>query len=285
MLANLLQQSTIKKCFQVLGSSLLCAGLMSPANAQVESEPTPNLPTFELGLGLSAIHLPDYPGAEQNTNYLLPFPYIIYRGEKLRAGRDGIRGLLFEHKYLELDISAGGSLPVNSDDNDAREGMDDLDLSFELGPSLRIKFFESDTHKLQLRLNTRALISTDFPDMKYEGWLFNPELRWTEQTSKRSLIGTSLQARYGSQGYHSFFHGVSSEFVTAEREEYRAERGFGGISAGVFGRWWLGKDWRLGAGFTYHDFSNATFEDGPLLKQGHGSYVNFSIAKIFYRSK
>ena len=44
--------------------------------------------------------------------------------------------------YLGSDESA--SLPANSEDNDAREGLDDLDPMIEIGPTLqyRLVFFD-----------------------------------------------------------------------------------------------------------------------------------------------
>jgi outer membrane protein len=121
-------------------AALLTLALSVFPLTQAEELNTGMLPKWELGLGLAALSLPDYPGADQGRSYVLPFPYLIYRGERLKANRDGLRGLLFEHPRWDLDISAGGSLPVNSKDNRAREGMDDLDFSFEFGPLCALNY-------------------------------------------------------------------------------------------------------------------------------------------------
>ena len=94
------------------------------------------LPRLELGIGVTSIHLPDYRGSSEQRNYLLPLPFVIYRGENIRADRDGIRGLLFKHPRMALNVSIGGYVPVDSADNPQREGMSDLDPTFEVGPSL-----------------------------------------------------------------------------------------------------------------------------------------------------
>ena len=39
------------------------------------------LPRWELGLGVAALSIPDYRGSDQQRGYLLPLPYIQYRGE------------------------------------------------------------------------------------------------------------------------------------------------------------------------------------------------------------
>ena len=80
--------------------------LLSLLSVGVGADELERLPKWELGLGLAAVNLPDYPGADQSQSYVLPFPYIIYRGARLKAGREGLRGLLFESKRWDLDISA-----------------------------------------------------------------------------------------------------------------------------------------------------------------------------------
>ena len=37
-------------------------------------------PLWELGLGVAALRLPDYRGSDQSSTYLLPLPYVVYRG-------------------------------------------------------------------------------------------------------------------------------------------------------------------------------------------------------------
>ena len=102
-------------------------------------------PLWELGAGISALSLPDYRGSDQASVYAIPFPYLIYRGEFLKADRHGIRGTFFGTDRTELNLSLGASLPVNSDDNRARQGMPDLQPTVELGPSLDLKLWRTPT--------------------------------------------------------------------------------------------------------------------------------------------
>jgi outer membrane scaffolding protein for murein synthesis (MipA/OmpV family) len=251
----------------------------------LHAEQLSDLPKWELGVGLSSFSLPDYPGADQRSQYILPFPNVIYRGERLKANREGMRGLLFENPRWDLDISAGGSLPVNSDDNRAREGMEDLDFSFELGPSLRLKLQDSELRKIQLRFNLRALLAVDgFPGIRYEGWVFNPELRWSQYLGDNLQLGASLQGRYGSSDYHHYFYGVTSQFATADRPAYQAREGYSSVGVGLFARWSINRDWRAGASFSYVDLNNAEFADSPLFKKSHSSYFGFSVSRILWRS-
>ncbi|MFT5888717.1 MAG: outer membrane protein [Zhongshania sp.] len=265
--------------------ALISIALLCFTASVLHAESLSDLPKWELGVGLASFSRPDYPGADQLSQYTLPFPNVIYRGERLKANRDGMRGLLFETERWDLDISAGGSLPVNSDDNRARDGMADLDFSFELGPSLRLKIQDSERHKIQLRFNLRALLAVDgFPGIRYEGWVFNPELRWTQYLGDNFQLSASLQGRYGSSDYHHYFYGVTSQFVTADRPVYEAREGYSSVGAGLFARWSINSDWRAGASFSYVDLHNAEFADSPLFKKSHSSYFGFSVSRILWRS-
>jgi len=60
-------------------------------------------PLWELGFGFFALTSPDYRGSDESRDYLLPLPYIIYRGDILRVDRSGIYGRLFESDRVNLD--------------------------------------------------------------------------------------------------------------------------------------------------------------------------------------
>ena len=86
------------------------------------------LPLYELGIGAGSYHSPHYLGADQDFSLLLPVPYFVYRGKYVRTDRSGIKTILFDNNRFDLSISLGGGLPVDSEDNRAREGVPDLDL-------------------------------------------------------------------------------------------------------------------------------------------------------------
>ncbi|HSF48456.1 MAG TPA: MipA/OmpV family protein, partial [Burkholderiales bacterium] len=98
---------------------------MSPVSAD-------QLPLWEAGAGVAVLDFPDYRGSDERQTYLLPIPYVIYRGEILKVERQKVRGLLYTSEIAELDFSLSGSVPVRSDNNSARRGMPDLDPTLEL---------------------------------------------------------------------------------------------------------------------------------------------------------
>ena len=54
----------------------------------------------------------DYRGSTSTHAYPLPVPYVIYRGSFLRSDRDGVHGLLFNHRYLEIELSVNATAPT-----------------------------------------------------------------------------------------------------------------------------------------------------------------------------
>ena len=111
------------------------------------------LPKFELGVSLATLNLPHYRGSAGSTKYLLPLPYLKYRGERFQID-NGIEGILPISENLILSISGNGSAPVN-DDSPERAGMDKLKGSFEIGPSLDYRLYRARRSSLWLELPLR----------------------------------------------------------------------------------------------------------------------------------
>src|SRR5512136_2424750 len=128
-------------------------------------------PLWELGAGLVVLRLPDYRGSDENRYYVLPFPYLIYRGDILRVDRERISGRIFKTDRLLLVVSLYGSVPVDSSTNRARSGMTDLDPTFEIGPSLEIRLLENkqDRYKFSANLPVRAVFAVSSSSLYREG--------------------------------------------------------------------------------------------------------------------
>ena len=123
--------------FRVVWGATTLLGLVSlavPAAAETNGE---GLPLWEIGIGAAAYHQPNYPGSDVRSTTGFPFPCVIYRGDWFRIDRS-LQGILYETQKIKLDFSAGGTSVVDSDESDAREGMPDLDPTFEVGPALSL---------------------------------------------------------------------------------------------------------------------------------------------------
>src|SRR4030042_1849052 len=114
----------------VITLSILC--FLSPGVALGQEKK----PVWELGVGAGLLYIPDYRGSNESRFYVLPYPYVVYRGDILKVDKQKISGQVFKTDRVLLDISFYGSVPVDSDKNSARAGMEDLDPTFEIGPAL-----------------------------------------------------------------------------------------------------------------------------------------------------
>ncbi|MGH8691712.1 MAG: MipA/OmpV family protein, partial [Burkholderiales bacterium] len=149
-------------------AAMLCA---LPAHADLR-------PEWELGVGATAFTLPDYRGSDESRAYLLPFPYVVYRGDRLRVDRQGARGMLFESDRIELDLSMSATPPVDSDKNRARQGMPSLDPTIEAGLRLNLILARDRAAEraLTLRLPLRAVVATDLSHAEGAGYVAYPHL-------------------------------------------------------------------------------------------------------------
>ncbi|MEO8136192.1 MAG: MipA/OmpV family protein [Betaproteobacteria bacterium] len=259
---------------RVLFGAVALSISLSAAQSRAEQ-----LPLWEAGIGAGALAFPDYRGADRRQTYLLPVPYFVYRGEFLKADRKGVRGIFFNSDRVDLNISVNASAPVDSSDNPARQGMPDLNPTFEAGPSLDINLWRSAAlrQKLDLRLPMRAAFTIE-SSPKYIGWLFTPRLN-LDIADVGGLAGWNLGLLagpiYGDRKQNEYFYSVASEFATAGRPAYEAKRGYGGMQflAAMSKRYpsfWVG-------GFVRYDtLAGAVYGDSPLVKQKN--YVAGGIA-------
>lgn len=235
------------------------------------------LPLYEYGIVGLAAHFPHYPGSNEYQTYAFPLPYFVYRGETVKANREGIRGIFFRYKQLETDISLAGNTPVG--DDKARAGMDDLSAIGEVGPALNYYFFdygERDSFFFQATL--RAALSFDFDgglDVGYEGYVSDLSLiyrdsRIFKEQDVRFHLSTGV--RFADAAMHQYFYEVPLADVTPNRRYYEAEGGYGGLqlsgsitkeltpsfSASCYGRW--------------INIDGAVYEDSPLVGT-HNNYI------------
>ena len=115
-------------------------------------------PLWEWGIGGGGAYVPDYPASDNYQLRGLGVPYFIYRGDILRVGDGGVRAMAVDDPTFELDVSLSGALNADSEDNEARRGMPDLDFLVGLGPQLRINLNDKTARTTwDLRFQSRAV--------------------------------------------------------------------------------------------------------------------------------
>jgi outer membrane scaffolding protein for murein synthesis (MipA/OmpV family) len=266
----------------LVACALFNAVLASPARAD-------RLPLWEAGAGATVLRLPDYRGADQGRTWLLPFPYLVYRGEYLKADERRVRGLFFKTERMELDVSVNAQPPVDSSENDARRGMPDLDPVLEIGPSLNISLHRSADRRteVELRLPLRAALVTDFSYVDFGGWVFQPNINVDVRDPlgqagwKLGILGGVL---FSDRRYNEFYYAVDPAFSTPSRPAYNPPGGYAGsqVIAALskrFKQMWVG-------GFARWDTLNgAVFEESPLVKTRHYFAAGVAAAWIIGESK
>jgi MipA family protein len=274
-----------RRCaFRSLVCLLLGLWLSSPALAY-------HLPKWELGLGAGLLNLPAYRGAQGRKNFVLPVPYLAYRGERIKVDEEGMRGELLKNNRMHLDFSVAGSLPVSGNDG-ARKGMKNLAPVGEIGPSLEIILAQNGhRHKgweqqWWVRFPLRAALSVGDPWVGHQGWVFSPHFNWVwVKGVDRARWRWNLSAGpiFASRAYHDYFYTVSSGDANASRPAYEADAGYSGSRA-TLGLSVNSKKWFVGAFLRYDNLSGATFEDSPLVETREYLAVGFAVSRIFVRS-
>ena len=246
-------------------------------------------PLWEAGAGFTVLDFPDYRGSDERTSYVLPIPYLIYRGKLLKADRDRVRGLFFEADRVNMQLSIRGSVPVDSSTNSARQGMSDLDPTLEVGPSLELTLYRNTDSgiRVDLRLPARTVIATDFSHSHNVGWVFQPRINVDFRNAalgKGWDLGLAFGPLFGDKRYHNYYYDVEPEFATAQRPAYLAESGYAGarVTGSVSRRFkgmWFG-------GFARWDsVSGAVFEASPLIRQQNNFTAGFAITWVLKESQ
>ena len=81
----------------VMHAAWLCGLGLTCAAAQGD-EGAVQRPLWEIGLGVAGLRVPDYRGSDQSRTLWFPVPYLVYRGQWLRADREGARAVLLEDR-------------------------------------------------------------------------------------------------------------------------------------------------------------------------------------------
>jgi outer membrane protein len=265
----------------------LAAGPALPARAGEA------LPLWELGAGIGALTLPDYPGADQSDNVVIPVPYVIYRGEFFQADREGMRARFLGSDRVEVDLSLGFTPPVYSADSDTRDGMPDLSPALEVGPELRIHLArdEGDERSRDWEWNFNIPVRHSFTYVNGHfhgvGNVAFPHFSW-----KRRLHGlgdnweidAELGAYINDRNYHRYFYEVAPQYATATRPAYDPHAGYGGWEGSVYSSHSSGR-WRTIGFLQFGSIAGAAFERSPLVRRDVSFTAGLAVTYVFWISE
>jgi len=241
---------------------------------------------WELGIGLSVLDIPFYPGSSQSKTYLVPIPHILYRSENIEVD-NGLQATFLKTPKLRFDLSADFGVPVNSEDSIARQGMPDLDLVIQIGPSLEVtlaggRFKPSHT---RLELPLRTAVATNFSSSQNIGWVFEPRLTYETRRPYKTGFAYLVSAglRYATEDYHDYYYAVDPEFATPSRSAFDAESGYSGLFVDAITNWRT-ESLIYFAFVRYQNLAGAVFENSPLVEQEDYIFLGVGLTWVFARN-
>jgi outer membrane scaffolding protein for murein synthesis (MipA/OmpV family) len=257
----------------VIAMAMLAGTGRSGAEAVDEAIGSTNLPLWEVGIFAGAASLPHYRGSDQSRAYVLPVPYLIYRGRFLRSDREGVRGLVLRTDHVETAVSLSGSPPVG-DDNRAREGMPELGPTVEVGPALKwFPFGRMEDQRFYLVASGRAAMASEPED-----WYRLDSLGWRASLAAVYAIeepfdwakwrtGCTLGVDWAGDRYHDYYYRVDEAYARPGRPAFDSGSGYGGLAATAFVMREVTPRLSVGAYVRWDHLGGAEFRESPLVRR------------------
>jgi len=265
-----------------LSKRFLCALLAALPAAAVAA---PQLPLWEVGVLGGVATTPAYPGSSDRSTRGLVLPFLIYRGEIFRADQSGIGARLLRSDRVELDVGLAASLPADSDDVEARQGMADLGMLLEMGPRIKVRLFNpTPSSRVRLDLPLRAVIEAR-GGLRGQGWTFEPKVVYEARGEKEDwTFDANVGMVIGNRKINRYFYEVAPQYATVDRPAYEADSGLILVRTGASASRMIGPDLRLFGFVRYESYANAANRDSPLMKQSTGASAGFGFAWTIRRS-
>ena len=239
-----------------------------------------------MGVGVVAMDLPLYPGSSQDAGYILPFPYLRLESKYLDIDQ-GIESKLFRSNKVRFSLSGGLGVPVNSADSTAREGMPDLDLVLQIGPSLDVIFDRrsSGAREFRLEMPLRLAVATDLSSTRNTGWLFEPRLVYESKRKYKAGWAYEYTAglRFATDKYHGYYYNVDSQYETAVRPQYSASGGYSGLFTDLVASW-RRNSLIYFAWVRYQYLGGVQYEESPLFEDENYVFIGIGVNWIFAES-
>ena len=262
--------------------------LLMPAAWSAEPAGAGRKPLWEFGMGVGALGFADYRGADSNSVYPVPVPYVVYRGRFLQADHNGVRGLFLDSKRVEVNLSLNATTPVRRSSRGARADMPALRPTLEAGPSVDLHLWRSADSRFQwdLRLPVRAAFTIEAAPRRV-GWLFTPHLN-LDMAGSAGLVGWKLGLLVGpvftDRRYNDYFYSVRPEFALPGRPAYQASGGYAGAQFIASASKRFEHRW-IGAFLRYDSLAGARFDDSPMVRTRRYWTAGIGIAWMISQSQ
>lgn len=273
------------------GIALAAAVLACGRTGAQEEAPASDVagePLWETGVVGVVGRIPHYPGSDEYRTYVLPLPFLIYRGEFLKIDRESLRGIFWKNSWGELNMSVSGNPPAEHDR--ARQGMPDLDPLLEIGPAWRVYLQRGDdAPELYLQAAVRGVISFDTDNLSpaYQGLRGDLSLQVSgihpaPASPWRFGGGCGLYA--SDQQDNSYFYDVTAAQARPDRPAYHSDGGYGGFFLSAYTVRKLTSSISWSAYVRWDNLAGAVFEHSPLVRQENNLILGMALSWTFAQS-
>jgi outer membrane protein len=256
-----------------------------PPEAGAAGQGATRAPLWEAGFFAVGGSQQAYPGAKQRVRSAIALPFLVYRGQLVRAdeGTVGVRAARTQN--IELDIGLSGSFGSAASDNDVRRGLPNIGTLVEFGPRLRWNLGPAPWGGgLRLALPARGVF--DITDgMRFRGVAVEPVLGWGARTAGGWGYGASMGLLLGSRRLGDTFYGVAPAYATATRPAYDARAGLIATRLAFNLSKRLSTDWRFFAYARIDTVEGAANRHSPLVDRPTGASAGLGLSWTWLRSE
>ncbi|MFS4459715.1 MipA/OmpV family protein [Bdellovibrio sp. HCB2-146] len=253
-----------------------CILLSSTLSFAQESEEETESPAYwDYGIGLGAVYYEQYPASNQFSFLAVPAPTFQYRGKIVRADdKDGAHIYLYKGTAFSIELAGAGYPALDSSNNAAREGMEDLPWLIALGPEIVSRTIEH----FEFGLGAYQALTTDFDMTRTSGAIFEGRVTYhfdypfaaygPFQEPGASTGRLTFSMKGGSEEFQNLYFEVSDKDATTERPAFDARDGFLSYNISYFQNFKSGRfSVNLGAMLSSYDLS--ANRASPLHKSDH----------------
>lgn len=243
------------------------------------------LPLWELGVVAGGASTPAYPASTERTHRGLVLPYLIYRGDVIRADRGGIGARLMRTDAMELDVGFAASLPASSNDIAARKDMPDLGTLIEFGPRLKGTLARpASGGRLRYELPLRSVLEIN-NGIRSQGYALEPEVIYEmRDLGGNWRLSTSVSAVIGDSALNQYFYGVPAAFATAQRPAFEAKAGLIATRLTMNAAKSFSPDVRVFGFVRYESYAQSANQSSPLFLQSSGTAIGIGMSWTLGRS-
>ena len=269
---------------------LIFAGLvlsgMTSAMAQTGLAAQEIKPLWEIGAGALAVTQPAYPGAGSSASRVFALPYVVYRGQFLRAEQSSLGLRAIKTPRYEFDIGFAASVGSSANDVPARAGMADIGTLVEFGPRLKVNLGDvsNGPSGIWVELPLRGVFDLS-SGLANRGASFEPQLSFDVPLPGGWRGGASVSAIFGTQKLNQTFYEVSAPEATGLRPAYSAQPGLLATRATLAASKRLTPDLRILGFMRLDSVAGGANSGSSLIERTTGTSLGLGLAYTFGRSQ